>query len=303
MPLGFLKKQLAKTHNLIASALGSAMGAKSIGESIESIEEALVMADMGVTTSSEIAELLRGEFISGEKAVRDKLEEILTSFLKPVEEPLVIDSSLKPFVIMVLGVNGVGKTTTIGKLASKFSSEGKSVVLGAADTFRAAAADQLSIWAERTGADIIRGSEGGDPGSVAFDTVKAAIARKADVAIIDTAGRLHSDSNLIEELKKVDRVIGRAFELEDKTLLEAPHERLLVLDGTTGQNALTQAKTFSSAVKITGIAVTKLDGTAKGGIIVPIARELSTPVRFIGVGEKVEDLQVFSSNDYVKSLI
>lgn len=303
MAFDFLKKKLSRTHNTIISGIQSAVGQKSIKESIEVLEETLIMADMGIDSASYIADRLKDNFASGESGLEGKLKEILHEILLTVQSPLEIKDL--PFVIMVIGVNGVGKTTTIGKLASKFTSEGKSVILGAGDTFRAAAGEQLDIWAKRTGCDIVKGLDGADPSSVAFDTVKAAIARDKDVVIIDTAGRLHTDDNLLEELRKVDRVIAKAFKESEKTtnLRDAPHERLLVLDGTTGQNALAQAKSFNSAVDITGIAITKLDGTAKGGIIIPIARELSTPIRFIGVGEKVEDLQEFRATDYSESLL
>jgi len=198
-------------------------------------------------------------------------------------------------VIMVVGVNGVGKTTTIGKLAKQFCDQGLKVVLGAGDTFRAAAADQLSIWGERSGAEVVRGAEGGDPASVAFDAAKAALARRADVLILDTAGRLHTKVNLMEELKKVRRVI-------DREIPGAPHETLLVLDATTGQNALAQARLFGEAVAVSGIALTKLDGTARGGIVVAIAADLGLPVRFVGVGEKAEDLRPFDPQLFVRAL-
>lgn len=299
MAFNFFKKKLARTHKTILSGLQSAVGASTLNESIELIEETLIMSDMGIASSGFIAGQLRDSLASGATALEDKLNKILLDILKPVESPLIVEGS--PFVIMVIGVNGVGKTTTIGKLAGRFASEGKSVILGAGDTFRAGATEQLVIWAKRTGADIVTGAPGSDPSSVAFDTVKAAIARDKDVAIIDTAGRLHSDENLLEELKKVDRVIGKAFK-ESGREGSAPHERLLVIDGTTGQNALTQAKSFNDAVDLTGITITKLDGSAKGGILIPIARELSTPIRYIGMGEKVKDLQDFRASDYVEAL-
>ncbi len=299
MDFNFFNKKIARNHKTILSGLQSAVGAKTLNESIELIEETLIMSDMGIESSGFIAGQLRDSLASGTEALEAKLNKILLDILKPVEAVLNPEGS--PFVIMVIGVNGVGKTTTIGKLAGRFASVGKSVILGAGDTFRAGATEQLAVWAKRTGADIVTGAPGSDPSSVAFDTVKAAIARGRDVAIIDTAGRLHSDENLLEELKKVDRVIGKAFK-ESGMEGSAPHERLLVIDGTTGQNALIQAKSFNEAVDLTGIAITKLDGSAKGGILIPIARELSTAIRYIGVGEKVEDLQDFRALDYVEAL-
>ncbi|PLX95258.1 MAG: signal recognition particle-docking protein FtsY, partial [Desulfuromonas sp.] len=201
----------------------------------------------------------------------------------------------KPFVIMVVGVNGVGKTTTIGKLANQFINDGKKVILGAGDTFRAAAAEQLQIWGERAGVDVIRHAEGADPSAVAFDAAKAAVARKADILLLDTAGRLHTKVNLMEELKKIRRIL-------DREIPGAPHEVLLVLDATTGQNALTQAKLFNEAVDLDGIALTKLDGTAKGGIVIAIAAELKIPVRFVGIGEKIDDLRPFDAEMFVSAL-
>lgn len=199
-------------------------------------------------------------------------------------------------MIMVLGVNGVGKTTTIGKLASRFTAEGKKVVLGAGDTFRAAAVEQLELWGERVGCDVIKQASGADPGAVAFDSIKAAIGRYANVLILDTAGRLHTKVNLMDEIKKIKRVAARELD-------GAPHENLLVLDASTGQNALSQARIFNEAVGVTGIALTKLDGTAKGGIIVPLARELKIPIRYIGVGEGVDDLKEFNAREFVEAMI
>lgn len=302
MAFNFFKKNIARTQKSILSGFQSALGAKSVNESIEMIEETLIMTDMGVDASAYIAEKLRDSLSTGLEGLEAELKKILLEILKPVDVPLVISEAESPFIIMVVGVNGVGKTTTIGKLASKFTSEGSTVILGACDTFRAAATEQLTLWATKTNSEIVKGLDGSDPSAVAYDTVKAAIAREKDIAIIDTAGRLHTDDNLLEELKKIDRVIAKAFKDSGR---QAPEilERLLVVDGTTGQNALVQAKSFSSAVDLTGIAITKLDGTAKGGILVPIARELSTAIRYVGIGEKVEDLQVFSSADYVDSLV
>jgi len=226
--------------------------------------------------------------------VRQLLMEELRKILQIDSQPLDVTRH-SPFVIIVVGVNGVGKTTTIGKLANQLAREGRKVILGAGDTFRAAAAEQLEIWGERAGVDVIRHAEGADPGAVAFDAAKAAVARKADVLILDTAGRLHTKVNLMEELKKVRRVI-------DREIPGAPHETMLVLDATTGQNALTQAKLFNEAVELDGIALTKLDGTAKGGIVIAIAAELKLPVRFVGIGEGVDDLRPFDPEMFVSAL-
>ncbi|WP_432823441.1 signal recognition particle-docking protein FtsY, partial [Trichloromonas sp.] len=225
---------------------------------------------------------------------RSALQDEIRQRLKLETAPLDLERC-KPFVIMVVGVNGVGKTTTIGKLARQFVNEGKKVVLGAGDTFRAAAAEQLAIWGERSGVDVIRHDEGSDPAAVAFDAAKAAVSRKADVLLLDTAGRLHTKVNLMEEMKKIHRVLAR--EIPD-----APHETLLVLDATTGQNALTQARLFKEAVKVSGIALTKLDGTAKGGMVVAIGAELGLPVRYVGIGEGVEDLRPFDPDMFVDAL-
>jgi len=222
------------------------------------------------------------------------LRDEISGILQEVERPLVVDRS--PFVIMVLGVNGVGKTTTIGKLAHRYQSMGKSVLLAAGDTFRAAAIEQLEGWGKRVGCPVIRQAQGGDPGAVVFDAMNAAVSRGSNVVIRDTAGRLHTKGNLMEELKKVKRVIS-------KELHGAPHESLLVLDAGTGQNAINQARLFNEAVDVTGIALTKLDGTAKGGIIIPIARELKIPIRFIGVGEGLDDLKDFDARDFAEALI
>ncbi len=297
MKLSFsrLKKGLARTHNAILGGIESALTGTSREVLIERLEEGLIASDVGVETSMEIVDGLR-DVIAGwdSEKLKNHLRERLFEVLKGVERPLEIDST--PFVIMVLGVNGVGKTTTIGKLAARFTSEGRSVLLGAGDTFRAAAIEQLEVWGERVGCPVIKQSQGGDPGAVAFDTVKAAISRKADVVILDTAGRLHTSVNLMEELKKIKRVVAREIP-------QAPHENLLVLDATTGQNALNQARLFNEAVGVTGIALTKLDGTAKGGIIVAIAKELGIPVRFIGVGEGAEDLRPFDAREFVEALL
>lgn len=290
-----LKAGLARTHNAIMGSVESALTGSSREDILERLEESLITSDVGVKASSEIVDALRTRLAGkdGEK-LKSYLKESVYDILKEVERPLEI--TVKPFVIMVLGVNGVGKTTTIGKLAARYASEGKSVLLAAGDTFRAAAIEQLEGWGQRAGCPVIRQAQGGDPGAVVFDAMKAAVARGADVVILDTAGRLHTKVNLMEELKKVNRIVSRE-------LPGAPHETLLVLDASTGQNALNQARLFNEAVGVTGIALTKLDGTARGGIIVAIARELNIPIRFIGVGEKIEDLKDFDANDFVEALI
>lgn len=290
-----LKAGLSRTHNALLGGVESAISAEdkqSPEEALERIEEALIAADVGVSAATELVEGMRGRWDASK--FRDYFKDALYDILKDVERPLELDR--KPFVIMVLGVNGVGKTTTIGKLAARYSSEGKSVILAAGDTFRAAAIEQLEGWGKRTGCTVIRQAQNGDPGAVAFDAIRSAVARQADVLIIDTAGRLHTKVNLMEELKKVKRVISR--ELPD-----APHENLLVLDASTGQNALNQARLFNEAVGVTGIAVTKLDGTAKGGVIVAIAKELNIPIRFVGVGEALHDLRPFNARDFVDALV
>ena len=239
--------------------------------------------------------LKRGELNDPEK-VKDFIKQEILRTLKSGETPLAIDfSKSKPFVFLVVGVNGAGKTTTIGKISHQYSARGKKVLIGAADTFRAAAVEQLEIWANRVGADFIKQSKGSDPSAVAFDSIHAARARNADLVFIDTAGRLHTKVNLMEELKKVKRIVGRECP-------GAPHEILLVLDATTGQNAISQAKLFNEAIGVTGIALTKLDGTAKGGIIVGITEEMKIPIRYIGVGEAIDDLKEFNASDFVQAL-
>jgi len=291
-----IKIGLAKTNNSIANKIdGFFSSGASREELAEMLEETLITADVGVRTSGIIAgdmkNKLKGYDAEGLKVY---LREVVFNILIDCQRPM--EMTAKPFVIMVLGVNGVGKTTTIGKLAARFTSDGKKVLLAAGDTFRAAAIEQLEVWAKKTGCDIMKQEQGGDPAAVAFDSIRAAVARKADIVILDTAGRLHTKVNLMEELKKVKRVISRE-------LPSAPHEVLLVLDAATGQNALTQARIFNEAVGLTGIAITKLDGTAKGGIIVAIANELKIPIRFIGMGEGVEDLREFDAREFVKAMI
>ena len=268
-------------------------------DTLDAIEEALIESDMGVDTTLKVIDALeervgRDRYTSFEELVgylRDEISALLQKGGNSVE----MDFSKKPYVILVVGVNGVGKTTTIGKLAHLFKSRGKKVILGAADTFRAAAVDQLVIWAERAGVDIVRQEMGSDPASVAYDTVKAAVARDADVAIIDTAGRLHNRIDLMNELGKIRNVCR-------KVIPDAPHDVMLILDASTGQNAFQQAKEFSRATDITCITVTKLDGTAKGGVVVGLTDQFEVPVRFIGTGEGIEDLKLFDRDRFVASL-
>jgi fused signal recognition particle receptor len=297
-----LKKGLSKTHQGFVEKVDRLfLGKKTIDqELLDELEALLFEADLGVRTTTLLIEnvrqgLKRGELKEPEK-VNDFIKQEILRILKSSEKPLSIDfSQTKPFVFMVVGVNGVGKTTTIGKIAYQYSSQGRKVLIGAADTFRAAAVEQLEVWAVRAGAELIKQSKGSDPSAVAFDSIHAAMARDIDLVFIDTAGRLHTKVNLMEELKKLKRIVSRECP-------GAPHEILLVLDATTGQNAISQAKLFSEIIGVTGIALTKLDGTAKGGIIVGITEELNIPIRFIGVGEGVDDLKEFNADEFVQAL-
>ncbi|MBU5638373.1 signal recognition particle-docking protein FtsY [Geomonas sp. Red69] len=295
-----LKRSLSKTHETIIGRVDTLLlGKKQIDtDTLEELEEILITADLGVKTTVDLIRTLeqrlkRDELQDGAALKRALKEEIQLRLLEH-HAPLVVTDK-KPFVIMVIGVNGVGKTTTIGKLAARYAGEGRKVLLAAADTFRAAAAEQLETWANRVGADIVRHKEGADPSAVVFDACKAAIARGTDVLIIDTAGRMHTKVNLMEEMKKIRRVLTR--EIPD-----GPHETLLVLDAATGQNALSQAKLFKEAADVTGVVLTKLDGSAKGGIVVAVSHEYALPVRFIGVGESVEDLRAFDPVQFVEAL-
>ncbi len=295
-----LKQGLSRTQeNLIGRIDTLLLGKKQIdADTLEELEEILITADIGVATSVELIRTLeqrlkRNELQDGDALKRVLREEILAR-LEKYAEPLDIDRAT-PFVIVVIGVNGVGKTTTIGKLANRYAQSGKKVLLAAADTFRAAAAEQLEIWGERAGVDVIRHQEGADPSAVVFDACKAALARKSELLIIDTAGRLHTKVNLMEEMKKIRRVVGREIP-------GAPHETLLILDAATGQNAISQAKLFKEAAEVSGVALTKLDGSAKGGIVVAVSNEFQLPVRFIGVGEGVDDLRDFDPRQFVAAL-
>ena len=264
----------------------------------DELEESLVMADMGAETTMEAVEELRRrcktEKIKDVEGARACMRQVLADYLTGGD--MTVDMSRKPAVVLFIGVNGVGKTTSIGKLAARWKHEGKKVLLCAGDTFRAAAADQLTIWSERAGVDIIKQHEGADPAAVVFDAMSAAKARKSDVVLVDTAGRLHNKQNLMNELNKISRVI-------DRECPDSSRETLLVLDATTGQNGLIQAKQFAEAAGITGIVLTKLDGTAKGGIVIAIAKELGVPVKFVGVGEGVDDLQPFDAKSFTEALL
>ena len=294
-----LKSGLEKTRNSINDKIDGVLKAfKHVDEELfEELEEALIMADVGVDTSlyiiSELRKRVKEKKITETELVKGEISEIVSEMLSKNDNTLNTDKI--PAVIMVIGVNGVGKTTSIGKMAARFKAEGKKVILGAADTFRAAAIDQLQIWADRSEIDLIKHEEGSDPASVVFDTIAAAKARGSDIIILDTAGRLHNKKNLMDELAKISRVI-------DRELPQCSRETLLVLDATTGQNAVNQAKLFSETADITGIILTKLDGSAKGGIVLAVSHEQNIPVKLVGVGEGIDDLQDFSSDDFAKAL-
>jgi fused signal recognition particle receptor len=286
-----LRDSLGKTRRAMTEQLAAAAFDPADDESWERLEEALIAADVGVPTTAELVRRLeaRGELGELGEAMAEEAAELLG-------EPGRIELDERPSVILVVGVNGTGKTTTIGKLASRLAEHGRSVILAAADTFRAAAEEQLEIWAKRAGADFVGSERGGDPAAVAYDAIEAATARGRDVVIVDTAGRLHTQTNLMEELMKVRRVIERRLE-------GAPHETLLVIDATTGQNGLQQARLFGEAVDVSGVALTKLDGSAKGGVALAIAHELGLPVKLVGVGEGIEDLRPFDPDDFARALL
>ena len=305
--MGIFDKGFKKTNRSFFERLSHAIvGRTEVDEDVlDAIEEALLATDMGVDTTLKLIENLE-ERVSRDKYVSlgeltDMLRDEIATLLHIGDEQTMdaavmpFDFTKKPYVIMVVGVNGVGKTTTIGKLAANLKAQGKKVVLGAADTFRAAAVDQITIWAERAGVELVKQQMGSDPASVAFDTVKSAVAKEADVVIVDTAGRLHNRVDLMNELTKIRNVMR-------KVVPDAPHEVLLVLDGSTGQNAFMQAKEFSKATDITALAVTKLDGTAKGGVVVGIVDQFKVPIKFIGIGEGIDDLKVFDRKEFVNSL-
>ncbi|MGQ4002692.1 signal recognition particle-docking protein FtsY [Francisellaceae bacterium CB299] len=296
-----LQSGLSKTAGKLSSGLNTIlMGQKIVDEELlEEIEMQLLTADIGVEATDEIVNHLRDKVARNELQTVEKLNDIikekLAEILKPSEQPLEIDSQNTPHVILVVGVNGVGKTTTIGKLTKKLQLQGKSVMLAAGDTFRAAAVEQLREWGDRNNTQVVYQKEGADSASVVYDAVSSAKAKGVDVLIADTAGRLHNKDNLMQELKKVIKVIKKV----DET---APHEVMLVLDATTGGNALSQAEAFNDLVNLTGITITKLDGTAKGGVVFSIANKMNKPIRFIGVGEKIDDLQVFNASDFTEAL-
>ncbi len=300
-----LDEGLQKTKEGFFTKISKAIAGKSTvdEEVLDNLEDALVSADVGIETTVAIIEKIeqrvKKDKYLGTSELNNILHQEMQSVLVDAPDGLSSGFNLegmpKPYVLLVVGVNGVGKTTTIGKLAHQFKQAGKSVLLGAADTFRAAAVDQLTIWSERTGVPIVKQPMGSDPAAVAFDAVQSGISRGVDIVIIDTAGRLHNKSHLMEELTKIKRVITRQIP-------NAPHEVLLVLDGSTGQNALEQAKQFTAATEVTGLAITKLDGTAKGGVVLAISHQMNIPVRYIGVGEKMEDLLVFNKKEFVNSI-
>jgi fused signal recognition particle receptor len=301
-----LDQGLEKTKEGFLGKIARAVAGKNTvdTEVLDNLEEALVSADVGIETTVAIIERIEARVAKDKYINTSELNSILQQEIEsmlvdaPADETYSnfdLPKGKKPFVLMIVGVNGVGKTTTIGKLAHHFTQAGKKVMLGAADTFRAAAVDQLTIWSERAGVPIVKREMGSDPASVAFDAVSSAVAKDVDILIIDTAGRLHTKTHLMEELSKIKRVI-------QKVIPDAPHDVLLVLDGSTGQNAIEQAKQFTAATDVTGLVITKLDGTAKGGVVLAIAHQFQIPVKFIGVGEKVEDLLVFDKHEFADSL-
>ena len=294
-----IKNGLTKTRDQLKTKIEWVVSGKPIDEdAFDEIEEALILSDAGLETTQLLVAALKEKWKRGlirtSQDIKTYMKEEIINLLSPVESSIETNSR-KPFVILTLGVNGVGKTTTIAKMASIYLSSGRKVLFGACDTFRAAAIEQLGIWAKRLGIEMVRHDDGSDPAAVAFDAVKAARSRGADIVILDTAGRLHTKANLIEEMKKINRVISKEIE-------GAPHEVLLVVDATNGQNAIAQAKTFHEAVTVTGIVITKLDGTARGGFILPIAHLLKIPVRYVGVGEKIDDLIPFNAKEFAEAL-
>ena len=295
-----VKQGLAKTRDQLITRVEWAVTGKPMGEeAFEEIEEALLLSDAGFETAELIITFLKDQWKRGQIKTADDVKRSMKmeieKILKPVESPIVVDGT-HPFVILALGVNGVGKTTTIAKMASIYQHTAKTILFGACDTFRAAAIEQLEVWAERLNIAVVKHAQGSDPAAVAFDAVKAAKARNIDILILDTAGRLHTKANLMEEMKKIKRVVS-------KELDGAPHETLLIVDATNGQNTIAQTRTFHEALNVTGMIITKLDGTAKGGFILPIAHTLKIPVRYVGVGEKVDDLIPFSARDFAEAIL
>ena len=292
-----LKSGLSKTKNAIFGQIDEVLKAfvKVDEDLIDELEELLIMSDIGVGATEEIIEQLRDDVKSGRLKEKDQVVDALKAILEGmIGEGEPLDLSTKPSVVLVIGVNGAGKTTSIGKISNRLINQGKKVVVAAADTFRAAAIDQLAVWCERSGAELVRQNEGSDPAAVVYDAISYAKRKEADVLIIDTAGRLHNKKNLMNELAKINRVIDRELE-------GCARENLLVLDATTGQNAILQAKEFRNAADITGLVLNKLDGTAKGGIVLSIKKELEIPVKFIGVGEKIDDMQEFDNKEFVEA--
>jgi fused signal recognition particle receptor len=300
-----LDEGLQKTKEGFFSKITKAIAGKSSvdDEVLDSLEEALVSADVGIDTTIQIIERIekrvkQNKYVNTSelnRLLQEEIQEVLIDADDTSYKNFEVPAGKKPYVILVVGVNGVGKTTTIGKLAHNYKKAGYNVILGAADTFRAAAVEQLTIWSERVGVPIVKQSMGSDPSAVAFDTVQSAVSRGSDIVIIDTAGRLHNKAHLMDELTKIKRVVK-------KVLPDAPHEVMLVLDGSTGQNALEQAKHFTAATEVTALTITKLDGTAKGGVVLAIANQFKIPVKFIGVGEKIDDLLIFDKKEFVDSL-
>ncbi len=294
-----LKKGLSKTRDILTTDIDELFGGKSEidDDMLEELEELLITSDIGVQTAMALMKTIekRAAKVKSPDELKQILKQEILTLLGEATPSTPLESEAKPHIVMVVGVNGVGKTTTIGKLAAHATNQGRSVLIAAADTFRAAAIEQLAVWAERAGADLVRHKENSDPAAVAYDAIEAAVSRGTDTVFVDTAGRLHTKVNLMEEIKKIKRTIS-------KKIPEAPHEILLVLDATTGQNALTQAKMFDEALDITGLALTKLDGTAKGGIVISICQSMQIPLHFIGVGESIEDLQPFDPDKFAEAL-
>jgi fused signal recognition particle receptor len=300
-----LDQGLSKTKDSLFSRISRALVGKSRVDDdvLDELEEILITSDVGVTTTLSIIEriqsrIARDKYIGTSELntiLREEITSLLLEHRKDENDDFILPSGTKPYVIMVVGVNGVGKTTTIGKLAFKYKEQGYKVVLGAADTFRAAAVDQLTVWSERAGVPLIKQKMGSDPASVAFDTLQSAVSQEADLVIIDTAGRLHNKTNLMNELTKIQKVM-------QKVVPDAPHEVLLVLDASTGQNAIEQAKQFTAATDVNTLALTKLDGTAKGGVVIGISDQFKVPVKYIGIGEKIDDLQIFNRRRFVESI-